>query len=64
MGCGEFCVEFLEFDDDTKSENPFGFLSCLKANEFLRFGCCNYLLFSACVRVDKQGLDLRVWRNI
>ena len=55
MGCGEFCVEFLEFDDDTQSENPFDFLLCLKANEFPRFGCCDYLFFF-CVRVDKQSL--------
>ena len=53
MGYGQFYVEFLEFDDDTILENPFGFLSYLKANEFLRFGCCDYLLFSAYVRVDK-----------
>ena len=64
MGCGEFCVEFLEFDDDTQPENLFGFLSRLKGNEFLRFDCCDYLLFFGLVRVDKQGIGLRVWRNI
>ncbi len=45
-------------------KNPFGFLLCLKANEFPRFGYCDYVLFFVCMRVDKLGIDLRDWRNI